>query len=119
MADAIPQTLPKNVKLVTTLMYIGGGLGIFFGLIGIGLFGGLIAAFCVGMIVLGIAEIVVASRVRKGDRSARMIATVLCGIGAVLALPTLPSGIFSVALNGYCVYVLQFDEEAKRFFGDA
>ena len=109
---------PAGVKTASILLYVGAAFSILGGIVIFSLLDGGIKAIGAVLILIGVAYIFLASRIRKGDRTARTIVVVLSAINILTALPGLPSTILTIVLSGLIIYFLQFQPEAKQFFGD-
>ncbi len=115
---------PSPVRTVAILLYIGAGfafLGALFGFVATSV-NALFLIFAVILLAIGIAYIVLAGRLKKADRTARLVTVVLVSIGIVSNLATIgrnPIGsLVGIALSAVIIYLLMFNVESKRFFGD-
>jgi uncharacterized membrane protein (DUF2068 family) len=106
------QGIPPQVKVVSVLMFIGGGFAILGGLLlfalsGIGAIFALIGAI---LLVLGAAEIYVGVALRQLKEWARMAALVLASIAAVLNLVSAIKGsagsIVGLIIDAVIIYLL-------------
>lgn len=68
-------------------------------------------------LALGLAQLVIALQIRRGNNAARMAALVLCGVGLVFGVLSLPAGIIAAVMNGLVLYLLGRRPESKAFFG--
>lgn len=115
---------PSPVRTATVLMYIAAAFALLGGVLGIvaASLNSLNAVIGVLLIAFGIAYIVLAGRIRKGNRTARTVAVVLVGLsllGDVLQLGrSTVAAIIGIVLNGVIIYLLMFHQDSKRFFGD-
>lgn len=116
--------VPGGVRAATILMYVGAGFSILGGLLLIALTG-VSAAFSVfGIVLLALAAayIYLAVQIGRGNRTARTIAVVLAAVGILFNLLSIGRATFSsllgIVISGLIIYFLQFQPDAKRFFGD-
>lgn len=114
---------PGSVRTATILLYIAAAFAIIGGVLVLllaSVSGGLVV-LSVLLLAIGVAYIVLAGKLRQGNRTARIITVVLTGLsllGNLAALGRNGSGIIGLALNGAIIYLLMFHRESKRFFGD-
>lgn len=119
-----PTEPPTSVRTVTILLYVAAAFAFLGGLLGL-IVASVSAVFlflAVALIVVGVAYIVLAGKLRQGNRTARTVAVVLSGLSLVANLLQLRraalSGLIGIALNGAIIYLLMFHPDSKRFFGD-
>jgi hypothetical protein len=68
-------------------------------------------------LVIGVALILIGIQIRKGNNAARRAALVLCGLGLLFGILSLPFGLLATLLNGAVLYLLAFRRDSKEFFG--
>lgn len=115
---------PGSVRTVVILLYIAAGLAFLGGLFGIVAAAVSAVYLIVGLVLIaiGVAYIVLAGKLKQGNRTARTVAVVLSGLSllanVVQLRRTALSGIIGIALNAAIIYLLMFHADSKRFFGD-
>lgn len=124
--------LPGAVKAVSILMYVGAGfavlgaIGLLFVTAAVGrssTVGHTVGAFTavLGVVLFAIAAayIVLATFLRRGSRVARMITVVLTGLSMLANLSHVHgASVISLVIGALIIYLLMFNADAKRFFGD-
>lgn len=115
---------PQSVRGAVTLLYVAGGLDLLGGVLGTLAAprqGGLIV-FGVVSLVFGAAYLVLATRIRAANRTARTVAVGLAGLsllGGLLQLAGSLRAVVGVLLNAGILYLLLVPHPARRFFGDS
>ena len=67
-------------------------------------------------IVVGLAYVATGVLLRRASRPARIAAMVLCGLGVLIGILSLPSGLLVTVLNGIVLYLVVRRPESKAFF---
>ena len=110
MTDAIPTGRPRAVTFVVVLTYISAVLNILGGIFlvifagntqaqsAVGAGRGVLVAFGIFSIIVGVITLLVARGLRHGSRVARMVVTIVMGLQAVGALVALTTGMATAGL---------------------
>ncbi|MBX4196621.1 hypothetical protein KW805_03460 [Candidatus Pacearchaeota archaeon] len=138
MPDMMKQA-PTGVKIISIIDYIGGGLGILFGILLMfgssvletlipgwvsandgGIFTQMFIIFGIIVIIFGVVAILLGRGLWKGKRWARIWNSVFAIFGILGAISNIVSGNFgsivSLAINGWIAWYLFFNKSAKAFF---
>jgi len=121
-ADTPPEP-PAAVRTASILMYVVAGLALVQGLLSF-----VVAAvdrtrLATALLALAfaLAYVVLARRVRQGDRTARTVAVALCGLSVLGDLVQLRAnavgGVVGVLLNGGIIFLLAVHPRSRAFFG--
>lgn len=128
MSDLPPTPTPSRVTAAAAVVYVGAALGIVTGLLTLGaedeVFAevnvkpGVAKTFAAIGLAIAVAQILLATRLRRGSRGARSGIVVLAALGVAQGVLNLPVGIVAVAVNAVVIYLVRFAPESKAFFGD-
>ncbi len=128
MPDLPTTPTPSRVTAAAAVVYVGAALGIITGLLTLGaddevftdvdVDPGVAKTFAVIGLAIAVAQILLATRLRRGSRSARSGIIVLAALGLAQGVLNLPVGIVAIAVNAVVIYLVRFAPESRAFFGD-
>ncbi len=128
MSDLSPSPTPGSVTAAAAVVYVSAALGILTGLLTLGADDEVFAdvdidpdmakTFAAIGLAIAVAQILLATRLRRGSRGARTAIVVLAALGVIQGILNLPIGIVALAVNAVVIYLVRFAPDSRAFFGD-
>lgn len=128
VSDLPPSPTPRSVTAAAAVVYVSAALGIITGLLTLGaddevfddvnVDPGVAKTFAAIGLAIAVAQILLATRLRRGNRGARTAIIVLAALGVAQGVLNIPVGIIAVVVNAVVIYLVRFAPESKVFFGD-